>query len=341
MKNLDTSTKAILCMILTCFFGLAFFTPAGCFGAEGAQSTRPVRDDLLSVSFPTGTDGWVSGRWGVVIHTSDGGKTWTPQKTGTDFTLSSIYFIDNKHGWAVGDEGTIISTSNGGKDWQAQKSPVPFFLMDVCFATPLKGWIVTERTHILHTEDGGKTWEIQFKEDDFILKSIAFSDERNGWAVGEYGFIYHTKDGGKTWKQESGFFRFSERTGESEGGNQLFSVTALDEMKAWAAGIEGTLTMTVDGGKNWKTLKTPLTKKPFYGMAGSKNGAIAVAGKTSFFVSEDGGATWKAAQLDPPFPYGWIYGITTRGQSGFAAVGQQGTIYISETGKPYAWRRVN
>jgi len=75
----------------------------------------PLKEDLFSVTFPAGTDGWACGRFGTVLHTSDGGKTWVRQDTQTDYTLSSIHFTDNKNGWAVGDEGAIIHTEDGGK----------------------------------------------------------------------------------------------------------------------------------------------------------------------------------------------------------------------------------
>ena len=174
------------------------------------KKQQEMSEDLLSVSFPTEKEGWACGRWGTVLHTADGGKTWMLQPSGTENTLVSIYFVDPQNGWAVGEEGTILHTADGGKTWEKQKSPVPFYLMKVYFVTPLKGWIVGERTHILSTVDGGKTWNIQFKDEDFILKSVSFCDELHGWAVGEYGFIYHTKDGGANWMKQAGHFDISE-----------------------------------------------------------------------------------------------------------------------------------
>ena len=136
--------------------------------------TQKIYDDLFSASFPNEKEGWASGRWGCVLHTEDGGKTWVRQNTGTDLTLSSVFFVDPKSGWAAGEEGIIIHTVDGGKTWEKQKSPVPFFHMKVHFESPLKGWIVSEQTHILHTEDGGKTWSIQFKDQDAIFNRSHF-----------------------------------------------------------------------------------------------------------------------------------------------------------------------
>ena len=336
-KHYSDSGRIGLYVLIAGVLFLSSFFASTAPGSEQKRTQPAVHDDLFSVSFPNEKDGWASGRWGTVVHTSDGGKTWRRQQTGTDFTLSSIYFPDNKHGWAVGDEGTIINTSDGGKTWQSQKSPVPFFLMSVQFVTPEKGWIVTERTRILYTENGGKNWTIQFKDEDFILKSVSFSDARNGWAVGEYGYIYHTEDGGKKWIKQAGSFRFSGETGQAEGGTKLFSVIALDTSTAWAAGIDGCVVKTTDGGKTWAKVNARAPDSPLFAITGDKNGAIVIMGKGAFLASHDAGKTWLIPKLDPPFPYGWIYGVARRGPSGFAAVGQQGAIYL---GSIDSWQRI-
>lgn len=299
-------------------------------------------DDLFSVTFPTENSGWACGRWGTVLRSDDGGNTWNRQKTGTDFTLTSIYFVDLQHGWAVGDEGTIIHTADGGKTWNLQKSPVHFFLMGVQFVTPSKGWIVTERTHILSTEDGGKNWNIQFKKDDYILKSVSFCDSFNGWAAGEYGLIYHTKDGGKTWIKEAGSFTISSSTGMVEGEDQLFRIVAVTPQTAWAVGIDGRVVKTVDGGKAWKEVKVPVPKNSLFCIAINNSGTVAIGGKRAFVWSVDGGTTWKSPEFKPAFTYGWLYGLTSRGASGFVAVGGGGAIYRHDGGKSSAfWQRSN
>jgi photosystem II stability/assembly factor-like uncharacterized protein len=307
--------------------------------AAPKKNTPALRDDLFSVTFPTENDGWACGRWGTVIRTTDGGRTWQRQETKTDFTLTSISFTDVKNGWAVGDEGTIIHTSDGGNTWKKQKSPVPYFLMGVQFVTPKKGWIVTERTHILCTEDGGNTWNIRFKDGDFILKAVSFCDHLNGWAVGEYGMIYHTKDGGKTWAQEAGGLTVSDATGEIEAGNQLFGAFAVSPQVAWAVGIDGYATRTTDGGRTWTRVALPMAKTQLFGVAATGTGGTVIVGKRTFLYSPDSGKTWQAAKLDKPFTYGWLYGLSRRGTSGLIAVGQEGAIYTSKDNAPSHWLR--
>ena len=328
----------ILNLVMAILF-ISFFV--SCTPVAQQKKVQEISEDLLSVTFPTEKEGWVCGRWGTVLHTMDGGKTWTPQNSGTENSLCSIYFADSQNGWAVGEEGTILHTTDGGKIWEKQKSPVPFYLMKVYFVTPLKGWIVGERTHILSTDDGGKTWSIQFKDEDFILKSISFYDPLHGWAVGEYGFIYHTEDGGTTWKRQAGDFDISEKTGEVVAGNFLFDVVAVDSQTAWAVGIDGYVVRTVDGGKTWKEVKTDAPKTQLFCVSSNQAGTVLIGGNGTILISMDNGKTWKNPKFEPPIIYGWLYGLARRGASEFVTVGWDGSIYLSDGGKPLSsWHRV-
>ena len=56
-----------------------------------------------------------NGTAGVVLYTSDGGETWTPQTVNSQFCLRGVFFVDARRGWIVGDNGTIRHTSSGGE----------------------------------------------------------------------------------------------------------------------------------------------------------------------------------------------------------------------------------
>lgn len=323
-----------------------------CAFAGGSLAGQALKDDLFDVSFPTSKNGWACGRWGAVMHTADGGKTWSRQNSGTDYTLASISFVDAKNGWAVGDHGTIIHTRDGGLNWEKQTpplvtvegaagwggrggsgkvedKPLDFFLMGVHFATPDIGWIVTERTHVLQTLDGGQTWKVQFSDEDFILQDVSFCDELNGWAVGEYGYIYHTDDGGENWEHQAGIFDFSEETGDIIGGNYLFGVAAVDPNTAWAVGIDGYVSMTRDGGETWVQVKHGFPKTHLFGVTADRHGNVVIGGTASLLVSDDSGENFKVVSANPPITYGWLFGFGTRGEEGYVAVGKGQWVYLS------------
>jgi photosystem II stability/assembly factor-like uncharacterized protein len=67
----------------------------------------PARSTLLSVQFVSEDDGWIVGRGGTILRSSDRGKTWLEQESGTKQNLYAL-FVDKKLGWAVGSRGLIL-----------------------------------------------------------------------------------------------------------------------------------------------------------------------------------------------------------------------------------------
>ncbi len=325
--------RMFMILVLSCFCFALLRAPA----VSGSGLGYP--HDLLSVSFGSETHGWACGRWGTILHTSDGGKTWTKQNTGSIDLLTSISFVDAKTGWAVGDRGTILHTSDGGKTWVKQKSPVALLLMGVQFLSPLKGWAVGEKTTIIHTDDGGKTWAVQFKDTDFILRGVSFCDEMNGWACGEYGYIFHTTNGGATWTKQAGRYVISDATGEIEADDYLFQITAIDPRTAWAVGIDSIVRRTTDGGATWNKMNVTLPRTHIFAV--THNAGRIIMGGTGLLASgRDNPGNVEPAKVDPPVTYGFIGGVCQRGKAGFAAVGKRGWIYFSnETGT--SWHKVD
>jgi photosystem II stability/assembly factor-like uncharacterized protein len=82
-------------------------------------------------------DGWAVGGGftirasSVILHTADGGRSWRPQRPGTDADLGPVTFANASRGWIVATHykepeagadiflGTsILSTTNGGSTWR-------------------------------------------------------------------------------------------------------------------------------------------------------------------------------------------------------------------------------
>jgi len=321
-------------MVIAVIIMIALLVPV----PSGAQQKWAAHDDLFSLSFPTDKDGWACGRSGAIVHSSDGGMSWTRQVSGTTYTLTSIYFVDARTGWAVGNNGTILHTSDGGATWEKQASPVEYYHMGVHFVSRDKGFVVSERTNILATDDGGKTWAVVFKDEDFILKSISFCDERHGWVVGEFGYTYRTEDGGEHWEKQGGHYDLDPDTGNLKGGDFFFDVIAVDPQTAWRVGIQGIIEKTVDGGKTWQRVEAGIPQVPLYCISCDRASTLIVGGKGVCVNSADKGVTWQNARFEPTVEYSWIYHIARVGDSGFAACGDEGAIYRKTSGS--IWQRV-
>ncbi len=70
-----------------------------------------------------GSHVWIVGSPGSrVLHSADGGQSWTAQDTGQSLPLRDVTFVDDQHGSAVGALGTILTTSDGGLSWQRSRN---------------------------------------------------------------------------------------------------------------------------------------------------------------------------------------------------------------------------
>ena len=70
---------------------------------------------LMGVAFSDATHGWAVDWYGAILATTDGGATWSAQRSGSSEMLMGVAFSDAAHGWAVGEGGVILATTSGGE----------------------------------------------------------------------------------------------------------------------------------------------------------------------------------------------------------------------------------
>ncbi len=113
------------------------------------------------------THGWLVGDGGLILQTTDLGKSWQtsagplPPGGSTQFDYQALA-VRGEHVWVAGTPGTrVFHTADGGQNWEA---------LNTGYATP--------------------------------LRALAFVDQQQGWAVGDLGQILATADGGRTWRKQ-------------------------------------------------------------------------------------------------------------------------------------------
>ncbi|MCA9445356.1 MAG: hypothetical protein KC964_31495, partial [Candidatus Omnitrophica bacterium] len=99
------------------------------------------RGGLFNLFFLDREHGWMVNNYGFIESTTDGGETWSVQRTNYDgiVDLKAVYFTDEFSGWAVGAAGTVLTTTDGGAHWNSQQGEEATDFNDVYFATCLKG----------------------------------------------------------------------------------------------------------------------------------------------------------------------------------------------------------
>ncbi|MEI7726670.1 MAG: YCF48-related protein [Bacteroidota bacterium] len=170
------------------------------------QNPKPQGNTLLSTCFINENEGWACGSNGTIIHTVNGGNTWTTQCSNILANLNTVFFIDPMNGWIVGSYPNswelILKTTDGGNTWDivlnaANNTP----LRDIWFMNAGNGWAVGGSGEVKYSTDGGSTWWNKYipNAQNQDLGSVFFQDNLAGWIVGTHGTILKTQDGGSTW----------------------------------------------------------------------------------------------------------------------------------------------
>ncbi|MGD1108638.1 MAG: YCF48-related protein [Terracidiphilus sp.] len=252
--------------------------------ADGGETWTTQNSDkgtFYSVTFPTRLSGWTVGGGGAIRHSVDGGETWGGDASGVTSDLTGVAFVGPEFGWVVGDGGTILHTEDAGSTWKPQKSGTSDSLWSVAFVTRQSGWVGGANGTILHTEDGGSSWKPQNSGTVRGLIGLAFATPSSGWAVGQKGAILHTTDGGDTWKFQASGIR-----------SDAMSAAFVTPESGWIAGRSGVILHTEDGGATWGFEASGTSVDlieinfvtPQLGWVVGKNGVI--------LHTEDGGSTW-------------------------------------------------
>lgn len=94
-------------------------------GDKWQQVPSPVHATLTTASFADAQNGWAAGHDAAILHTADGGKTWTLQnfQPGLNKPVLSLLALDAQRAFAMGAYGLFLSTSDGGKTWKQLEAP--------------------------------------------------------------------------------------------------------------------------------------------------------------------------------------------------------------------------
>ncbi len=153
---------------------------------------------LYGIEFPTPTQGWIVGEFGVIVMTQDGGETWVSQATPTETTLFGVAFADAMRGWAVGIDEVLLQTEDGGESWKRQRVPRRKGFMLGIYNVGIQGnigWAVGDNGLVLRSTNAGKSWERVELPIEFAanwLRDIDIQKNGDGLIVGGNGMMMAT-----------------------------------------------------------------------------------------------------------------------------------------------------
>lgn len=325
---------------------------AGSWNGWVYQDPYPTDVNLFDVKFVTPEEGWITGKYGLIIHTEDSGKTWEAQESVTKEDLLRVFFVNSNSGWAVGNAGTIVHTDDGGNSWGIQGN-LNALLTEIFFLNEAEGWITggTPSGVLYHTIDGGKTWRKQETGISRSIGSVFYLNSKIGWLLaGEE--IYRTLDGGKKWEKSVLPVRgmpslgITNRTtvktpiGGTLGLDWWYGdISFIDENLGWAVTNQEFVFFTKDGGRSWETQLDSGEMSYGFSHISFRNRQLGCVSGSTVYCTENGGKYWSEKLHVRPGNGIGLGGISLTGLSNIVVVGNNGQILKSNNGGS-AWENI-
>ena len=218
-------------------------------GAHWRQAGKvPVDATLTAVSFADARQGWAVGHLGVILHSTDGGETWSVQRIDPveDRPLFAVAFTDARNGVAVGLWSLMLRTRDGGHTWEEAELPPPpgdtradANLMSAFGDVQGHLYIAGERGLVLRSLDGGESWSYHPTGYRGTFWSGTALADGTLIVGGLRGSVYRSTDGGEHWQRVD--------TGSQ---SSVTDLVAFDG-RVHAVGLDGVSLDSRDGGASF------------------------------------------------------------------------------------------
>lgn len=230
---------------------------------EWRQVPVPTRSMLTAVT-AVGNRVWAVGHDQVIVHSSDGGLTWTRQHSDihAEGPLLDVLFLDAEKGFAIGAYGQFLSTNNGGAKWKVESIGALTIGGRDAPASAAADADAADQ------EDEDGSWlvstDVGEDETDPHLNAIVRT-EQGLLIVGEAGKAYRSIDGGRSWELVKLPYEGS-----------MFGAITLANGHVLAFGLRGHVFETSDLGLNWTPVDSGTDATLLGGAALETGGAILV-----------------------------------------------------------------
>ena len=225
--------------------------------------------ELFGMNVTEGGDVYLCGVDGDVLHSHDSGRTWKFGRAGDWLPLVGGTFTTRDTGIFVSTtlqrQCTIVRVDSNFKT--IDEKTYPFGLNNIYIATPVTGYVVGYGV-VMKTIDRGATWNFQ----DVAGDNFTAMDIRGAgiWMCGENGSIYHSSDG-------TGWQELRNGNDITHPHYSLRCILFKDELHGWAAGDDGKVIYSDDGGNHWMEYDQ-FTTSALRSMALCPNGDLLVVG---------------------------------------------------------------
>lgn len=284
----------------------------------------PTRATLTAVA-AVGSHAWAVGHDGTILHSADGGLTWSLQrvdvwtKPGEDewdrdprvgAPFLDVMFTDANNGIAIGAYSLLLKTSDGGANWKPVRLNAP------------AGEPAEDEGDSAPVDVNDEDVDWGFSDDDLMLdqetdphlNGIARTSSGLLFIVAERGSAYRSRDDGQTW----------ERLRLPYDGS-MFGVVALGAEHLLAFGLRGNIQESVNGGDTWVAVDSGTTLSLLGGAPLGNGGVIIVGANGVVLKRADGNSpftlhTYQNKDQETPV----LSTVLARGEQTFLVAGEKG-----------------
>jgi photosystem II stability/assembly factor-like uncharacterized protein len=260
-------------------------------------------------TLPDGKHVWAAGAGGMVLRSSDGGRTWSDAVLSTTPEPPAAAMLEYMP--ATEPQFRLIA------NFSSQKSPPkqpPQQRQSQSQADPTRDLAEPDTTTpdapdsttrgVQNTTSGRTAATLDYP----TFVALCFADKDSGWVIGKDA-VFHTVDGGVTWEQQ-----------RVAAGRLFTDIACTDPETAWLAEFTGRIFRTIDGGQTWTA--SDVGTNPLYTVAvSSTNNAIAAGAGAK--ITADGGQSWNTVELGSTHS---IRSISFTSSSAGFAVGGNGFV---------------
>lgn len=273
---------------------------------------------------------WAGGATGTLLHSDDGGSTWSAVRTGL---LDDIRTIDAISPFSVVFAGrcALRRSDDSGLTvrrlaWGSNDDSCTAQIQAVSFASPLLGYLLLTNGDVYTTGDGGDSWRKQSVVPGSTalggadaVRDLVFTSPSTG-VVSVGNRILQSADAGVSWTPVK----------TVAGGAGLVNFDFVSGLVGFAAGDHTDLLKTTDGGITWNAVAGDgsINAQSIVDLAcADATRCVATTSTGVALLTTDGGATWTAQELG-----GAVRSTVFLDASHAIGVGADGLIALSSNG---------
>lgn len=278
-------------------------------GQQWRQAQVPVSSDLVAVHFPSPLQGWVVGHDGVVLHSSDGGETWSRQFDGRQVGPNMLAYYQRLAA-AQPQDTELQARVSEAQRMSEEGADKPF--LDVWFENEQVGYIIGAFNLIFRTDDGGRSWTplMDRTENPSALNLYALRPVGNElFIVGEQGLVL---------KLDPAAGRFIATPTPYNG--TFFGITGKPGA-VLVFGLRGNVYRSVDAGANWSKVEVGLPLSITASTVTADGRMVLLSQAGHVLVSADDGASF---QLQPQNALAPVAGALVSGSGSLVLAGTGG-----------------